>query len=165
MDSKFYLIFVITFFTPIILFSQNTNGSLVPPKPIGGDSIFFKTIDYPLVPKTVNKETEFYAILSIDSLGNITDVSFDTIYRYGIGKNDSMFVPYIRKKLKSIAWEPAKYNGRNINTKIKIPFIFILTLTDNLIRGHHEPLKSDIDKVVFEYKPILINKKIYPPME
>ena len=86
MVSKFFLIFIIVFFTPIILFSQNNNRGLVPPKPVGGDSIFFKTIDYPLVPKTVNKETEFHAILSIDSLGNITDISFDTIYRYGIGK-------------------------------------------------------------------------------
>ncbi len=152
------------FFTPIITLSQNINSGLIPPKPVGGDSIFFKTIDYPVVAKTVNKETEFYAILSIDSLGNITDVSFDTIYRYGIGKKDSMFVPYIRKRLRSIEWEPAKYNGRNINTKIKIPFIFKLTLTDNLNRGILEPLKSEIDKVIFEYKPLLINKKINPPM-
>lgn len=159
MNPKNSIITIAILFLPIIVFSQSSDKFLISPKPVDGDSIFYKTIEYRPVAIKAGIQSEFYAILSIDSLGEITNISIEPIYRYGLTRRDSMIVPFVREKLKRIKWEPGQYKGKKINSKLKIPFIFKLTVSDNLIRAHHEPSLREINNITFELEPLLFVKR------
>ncbi len=154
---QFSIVLILIFSTNVL--SQWHDIGLVAPKPIGGDSIVYEVLEYRPLARKANVQSEFYALISIDSLGNSSIIKFSPIYRDSLSRLDSMLVPYVRSKLENIIWSPGEYNGRKINSKIKIPFIFKLTKTDNLLRSHGGPSKRSFDNLVFEMKPFIFEKR------
>jgi hypothetical protein len=116
------------------VFSQeNPANKLILPEPVKGYSFIRDSLTYPEILRRAGVEMAFRAILTIDTLGDVTHTSFESMFYRSLSQPDSICISNILPQLNKIQWKPATLNGEPVECSISMPIIFVLMHCDEEI--------------------------------